>query len=113
MGKDLREELFRGTIVSDGLLVSRSDHDIEIASGVKVVFVPKDLSWILYLSAWVPFSWHLHDESISTVCSEVCVLLWLPKHICCKSQEKRKYTPQFVNKILESFKCFMIGLIVF
>ena len=59
-----------------------SDHDIEIASSVEVVFVPKDLSWILYLSAWVPFGWNLHLEPISTVWREVCVFLWLPKHIC-------------------------------
>ena len=89
VSKDLREELFRRTVISDGLLVGRSDHDIEIASSVKVVFVPKDLSWILYLSAWVPLSWHLHLESISIVRSEVCVCLWLPKHICCQNQNQR------------------------
>lgn len=88
----LREELFRRTVISDGLLVGRSDHDIEIASCIEVVFVPKDLSWILDLSAWVPFSWHLHLESISSVCREVCVRLWLPKHICCT---QRKEKPKF------------------
>ena len=100
MGKDLREELFRRAVISDGLLVGRSDHDIEIASSIKVVFVPKDLSWILYLSAWVPFSWNLHLESIAIVWREVCVFLWLPKHICCKPRLKETRKPQFVYKIL-------------
>jgi hypothetical protein len=80
--KRFRVLSFSAFVVFVRVLIGRSDHDIEIASSIEVVFEPKDLSWILNLFAWVPFCWNLHFEPISIVWQEVCVRLWLPKHVC-------------------------------
>ena len=50
----LGEEFFRGTIVSDGFLVSWGDSDSYIAGGVKVILVSEDLARVFHLFAWVP-----------------------------------------------------------
>lgn len=50
----LGEEVFRGTKVSDRFLVSRGDHNGDIAVGIEIVLVPQNLTRILSFFAWIP-----------------------------------------------------------
>lgn len=79
----LTEEFLGGTVVSDGFLVSWGDYDGDIAVGIEVVFVSKNLTRELSLFAGVPFWGNRQLESISIVWQEVSVGLWLTKHIGC------------------------------
>lgn len=49
------EEIFGGTVVGDGFLVGRGDDDRDIAVGVEVILVSKNLTRVFPLFAWVPF----------------------------------------------------------
>lgn len=82
----LGEELLGWAIVSDGFLIGVSDSDSDIAVGIKVVLVSKNLTWVLNLFAWVPFRGNVQFESISIVGQEVCVCLWLSKYIGCNQK---------------------------
>jgi len=50
----LRKEFLRGAVVGDGLLVSGSDQDADVAGLVKVVFVSENLTGKLNFLARVP-----------------------------------------------------------
>lgn len=50
----LGEELLGGTIIGDGFLISWVDYDTNIAVGIEVVLISKNLSWEFPLFAWVP-----------------------------------------------------------
>ena len=51
----LGEEFLRGTVVGDGFLIGWDDHDRNVAGGIEVVLVSKNLTRELSLLAWIPF----------------------------------------------------------
>lgn len=96
--------MLRRTVVGDGLLRRRGDHDGNVAVRVKIVLVSEDLAGVFDLFAGVPFRRDQHLEPAAVVRQEVGVRLRLSENICCKRVQVALLSDAQISVLLSEFE---------